>query len=905
MLAAVLWCGVVPVEAATIYVGAGDSLQGALNAAQGGDTILLAQGVEFVGNFVLPVKSGSDWITLRSSAPDAVRPGAGVRIHPAHARLLARLRSPTLDTPALRTAPGAHHWDVRYLEFGANPGGTGDVIQIGDGSSAQNALELVPHHIVLSHVYVHGDPLIGQKRCIGLNGADVTISDSYIAECKSATQDAQAIAGWNGPGPFTIENNYLEGSGENVMFGGSDPSIPDLVPSDIVFRRNHVSRPMSWMDPIVPTPQGVTAAAEAGGTLPAGTYGYRVVARRIVGKDTVARSTASAEVIAAVEGDAGGSVRIHWEAVPDAVEYLVYGRAGGVQTIFWRVTTTEFVDTGGSGSSGTVPTSAGTTWVVKNLFELKSARNVLVEGNVFANHWKDDQPGWAIVFTPRNSGGGCTWCIVEHVAFQYNLLTNVAAGFNVLGYDSPGVTRQTNDIRIVHNEVVMSTSLGGNGWFVQMGDEPRDMKFCHNTIDSNGSTVMYAYGGSSTDPREILGMEFAGNAARHGSFGINGMYFSFGTAILNGWYPGYKFEKNYLAGATLSRYPAGTIINVTPFENQFVDTAAGDYTVRTGSPLQGAGPTTAGLCGAAADILPHPDIGADHATLSARAAGVRPAPPVDVPAPPKAAAAVTCTYLECAFADQSVEGSAALAERAWRFGDGGETTDPSGTHTYAAAGTYTIRLIVWDSAGLSDTQTTTVSVRPPNVVPSASLRSACVDLVCTFTDTSLDPDGQIVARSWTFGDAGSSTDAAPTFKFAAPGTYTVSLTVTDNDGATATATAPVEVRGVLHVAFVDAAIAGGKGSWRVTATVEAHGADERLIPGATLTASWSAATKTVSCVTGSDGRCTFNSGTLGASRTTVTLTVIGVSAPLSGYRSPANHDTAGNPTGMSMTYIKP
>src|SRR5687768_13153544 len=87
-------------------------------------------------------------------------------------------------------------------------------------------------HKTLSHV--HGDPLIGQKRCIALNATHVTIADSYISECKSTTQDSQAIAGWNGPGPYTIENNYLEAAGENVMIGGSDPSITDLVPSDIV-----------------------------------------------------------------------------------------------------------------------------------------------------------------------------------------------------------------------------------------------------------------------------------------------------------------------------------------------------------------------------------------------------------------------------------------------------------------------------------------------------------------------------------------------------------------------------------------------------------------------------------------------------------------------------------------------
>ncbi|HEU4889899.1 MAG TPA: PKD domain-containing protein, partial [Vicinamibacterales bacterium] len=732
LLAAVLWLGAIPIEAATIYVGEGDSLQAALDAAQPGDTVVLAQGVEFVGTFVLPVKGGADWITVRSSVPDAMLPGPGVRIHPAHAPLLARLRSSMPDTPALRTAPGAHHWDIRYLEFAANPSGTGDVIQLGDGSSAQFSPEQVPHHIVLNHVYVHGDRFIGQKRCIALNAADVTISDSYVSDCKSATQDSQAICGWNGPGPFTIENNYLEAAGENVMFGGSDPSIADLVPSNITFRGNHVSRPMSWRDPIVPTPGGVSAAVEADGLLPPGIYAYRIVARHVVGNGTIARSTASAEVTAdATRPD--NSVRIHWDPVPGATEYLVYGRTAGAETTFWKVTTTEFVDTGEAGSPGAVPTTAGTRWVVKNLFELKAGRNVVVESNIFENNWPNGQNGYAVVLTPRNSGG-CPWCVVEDVSFRYNLVRNTASGFNLLGYDNSGVTKQTNNIRIAHNVMVLSTTLGGQGWFVQMGDEPRDVKLCHNTIDSNGTTVVYVYGGTATDPREVLGFEYAGNAARHNNYGMNGGFFTFGNAILNAWYPGYKWEANYLAGASASKYPAGTLV-ISPFENQFVDTAAGDYTVRAGSPLQGAGPTTAGLCGGDADIVPHPDIGADHGTLTARVASVRAAAPASVPTPPTAAVSVTCTYLDCVFSDQSAEGSAAPARRSWRFGDGTESTDAAGTHTYGAAGTYTIRLIVWDANDLSDTQTTTVKVRAPNVAPTASFRASCVDLVCTFTDS--------------------------------------------------------------------------------------------------------------------------------------------------------------------------
>ena len=210
-LAVLLWCAP-RLEAATIFVAAGGDLQRALNDARPGDTVLLQENGEFVGNFVLPVKSGTGWITVRSAAPDTLLPGPGVRIKPSHAPLLARLRSPNGDA-ALRTVAGAHHWDIRYLDFPATAGGQGDIIQIGDGSSAQSSLSQVPHHIVLNHVYMHGDPYVGQKRGIALNGSNVTITDSYVSECKGIGQDTQAIGGWNGPGPYVIENNYLEARG--------------------------------------------------------------------------------------------------------------------------------------------------------------------------------------------------------------------------------------------------------------------------------------------------------------------------------------------------------------------------------------------------------------------------------------------------------------------------------------------------------------------------------------------------------------------------------------------------------------------------------------------------------------------------------------------------------------------
>jgi hypothetical protein len=105
---------------------------------------------------------------------------------------------------------------------------------------------MVPHDFVVDRVYMHGDPVVGQKRAIGLNSASTTIQNSYIGTIMANGQDSQAIANWNGPGPYAITNNYLEAAGENIIFGGSDPAIPLLVASDITITRNHLSKQLAW-----------------------------------------------------------------------------------------------------------------------------------------------------------------------------------------------------------------------------------------------------------------------------------------------------------------------------------------------------------------------------------------------------------------------------------------------------------------------------------------------------------------------------------------------------------------------------------------------------------------------------------------------------------------------------------
>jgi hypothetical protein len=223
-------------------VTAGTDLQRILNDAKPGDEIVLEAGTVYTGNFVLKRKSGSGWITLRSSAMDRLPPGR--RVRPEHAEFMPKLVSPNTQ-PVLTTEPGAAFYQVVGMEMthGEEVAYSHGIVGLGGEHSA---LDQVPHNLIFDRVYVHGHARQSLKRGFALNSASTVIANSWVAECHVVGQDAQAIGGWNGPGPYKIYNNYLEGSGENLMFGGADPRVAELVPSDIEIQGNHLRKPLNW-----------------------------------------------------------------------------------------------------------------------------------------------------------------------------------------------------------------------------------------------------------------------------------------------------------------------------------------------------------------------------------------------------------------------------------------------------------------------------------------------------------------------------------------------------------------------------------------------------------------------------------------------------------------------------------
>lgn len=419
-----------------LRVPAGGDVQAALDLAQPGQTILLAPAT-FTGNYILRKKATAGVITIRTEGLDDAALAPGVRVTPALAPRMAKLGPKEAATQTLTADAGACGYTLVGLEFLPNlvlP----DRALVMFGWAAKTVAEL-PCDITFDRVYMHGSPEKGGHTGCNCHGVNITLVNSWLSDFWEVGRDSQAFGAYNGAGPYRIENNYLEASGENILFGGADPAIPGLIPSDIIVRRNYLFKPLAWK------------------------------------------------------------------------------------------------------------TKPGT---VKNLFELKSAQRVLIEFNVLENVWADSQSGNAVVFTPRNQDGGCPWCVVQDVVFQYNVLKHVQTyGFNLIGKDNNQLTTTLSGrITIRHNVIE-----AGRGLLAQ--DAVDGLTFDHNLL-VGVTGQMFALG------KPLTRVSVTNNIMRSGLYGITGEATTIGAPSLAACCTPYVFTNNVieLPAAGFIAYPPGNFL---------------------------------------------------------------------------------------------------------------------------------------------------------------------------------------------------------------------------------------------------------------------------------------------------------------------------------------------------------
>ena len=508
-----------------IIVNSGGNLQAALSAAQPGDIVELQAGATFTGNFTLPNKPGTSWIYVRSSAYGSLPP-PGTRISPAaHAGFMPRIVTPNSE-PAIRAELAAHHYRFVGIEITTTSDPTYTLVSLEHtigGISQQTSASQSPTDIVFDRCFLHGTAGGNVRRGIALNSRRTAVIDSWLSDFHEVGADSQALAGWNGPGPFKIVNNHLEGAGENLIFGGADPLINGLVPADIEIRRNHFFKPPAWQQ---------------------------------------------------------------------------------------------------------------VNWSVKNIFELKNATRVLVEGNVLEHNWVHSQAGIAVLFTVRNQDGGCPWCAVTDVTFRKNIVRDTPGAFNISGTDDLHPSQQTARI-LVQDNLLYDIGDGGcckRDFQILNIDSPDpardggvvDLVLDHNTARIAGTDISaVAMGDSTAAADRHVNLTLRNNLFQRGDYGIFGGGVGEGTAALNTYATNWAFEKNVVIGAPAGSYPAqscapaATCFPGSDAEVVFVNAGADDYRLclngsngcSATSPYRAAG--TDGK-----------DIGADVEAVNAATAGV-------------------------------------------------------------------------------------------------------------------------------------------------------------------------------------------------------------------------------------------------------------------------------------------
>ncbi|GEM_PF-878612 len=375
----------------TIIVNAGGDLQAAINQAQLGDEIVVQAGATFTGNFLLPYKNtGTGYVTIRSSNL-AQLPPEGQRVSPADAVNMPKIQTPN-NAPVFYTESGAtpsHHYKLIGLEITrpANSSQVTALVELGSNYEDQDTLAKVPHNFIFDRNYVHGHTNSPTRRGFKIESRDTEIRNSYISAFHESGYDSQAILSVNGPGNHIIFNNYLEAASENIMYGGDDPIIPGLVPTNILIEHNHFFKPLSWR---------------------------------------------------------------------------------------------------------------GRNLAVKNLFELKNSKDVIVQYNIFENNWYDAQAGYGIVITPR-SAGNAPWSTVDNTIIRYNIIKNTGNGISLFGSDYASNIQAMDRFTLEHNLfLVAGPTMDGNGIGMCISGRQnfpgQDVNITHNTFIANGRTFECAEG---------------------------------------------------------------------------------------------------------------------------------------------------------------------------------------------------------------------------------------------------------------------------------------------------------------------------------------------------------------------------------------------------------------------------
>ena len=168
------------------------------------------------------------------------------------------------------------------------------------------------------------------------------------------------------------------------------------------------------------------------------------------------------------------------------------------------------------GASNFVGGTSGKPFIVKNLFELKNAQRVLLEGNIMENTWGGfTQAGFAILITPKNQQNNCPICKTTDVVIRFNRISHMASGMQIgTGLSDAGGASSGGERYSIHDNIfndIGGKDYAGFGAFAQVSSTMptlRDVRISHNTAFPSKALFILGVG---VDRDKITNFEFTDN----------------------------------------------------------------------------------------------------------------------------------------------------------------------------------------------------------------------------------------------------------------------------------------------------------------------------------------------------------------------------------------------------------
>jgi hypothetical protein len=192
----------------------------------------------------------------------------------------------------------------------------------------------------------------------------------------------------------------------------------------------------------------------------------------------------------------------------------------------------------------------GVNRAVKNLFEIKAGRNVILRNSVLDGSWVASQTGWAVVITPKNAN------IVDGVLVEGCTVKNVGGLVQLMGLDYNTITPQaTRNVVFRNCDITVSKAqFGGQGCLSTMTGGMKDITFDNIRGTFDGSQLVIsdstaAYG--QQGPLTITGCSLP-----TGQYGLKADGVNYGDPLLAGSvYIGQELLIGSISGNTFTGAP--------------------------------------------------------------------------------------------------------------------------------------------------------------------------------------------------------------------------------------------------------------------------------------------------------------------------------------------------------------